>query len=597
MHFVKYPYTFLILPFCIMPKIKNSSSPPSIYKLFVPYKWLIVLLVLLTLWWNALNLAIPQIISHAVDNYTKNQFVFSTTIWIFLAVSILIFILIYLQNIVQVYLAEKVAKNLRSELIQKIAIQNYDSVQKLTPAKLLTYLTSDVDAIKNFVSQVISSLVSSIFLIIGASILLLMINWKLALSVMIVLPLIGGMFAVVLSRVRKLFRKNQETIDWLNKIINESIFGSSLIRILNSQSYEYTKFLAASTRSRDIGLQILSMFAMMMPSIAFLSNMAILIILVVGWHFVILGSMSLGDFTAFNNYLAILIFPIILIGFMSNVIAQAQASYTRILEILSLPAKKDSGTIKKTLTGSLEVENLSLRFWEKTTLKNISFSITPKTKTAIIGPTAAWKTQLLYLLTWLTVPNIGTIKYDDVNLSELEKQSFHEQVGLVFQDSNLFHLTLRENIAFSNTVDDAKLQKAIDTAELHDFIGSLPEGLDTVVSERGASLSGGQKQRIMLARVLALDPEILFLDDFTARLDTNTESKILENITKNYPEITLISVTQKIEPIKEYDQIILLMEGEILAIGTHEQLLQTSPEYNQIYNSQFSLNNYELPTE
>lgn len=194
----------------------------------------------------------------------------------------MIFILIYLQNIVQVYLAEKVAKNLRSELIQKIAIQNYDSVQKLTPAKLLTYLTSDVDAIKNFVSQVISSLVSSIFLIIGASILLLMINWKLALSVMIVLPLIGGMFAVVLSRVRKLFRKNQETIDWLNKIINESIFGSSLIRILNSQSYEYTKFLAASTRSRDIGLQILSMFAMMMPSIAFLSNMAILIILVVG---------------------------------------------------------------------------------------------------------------------------------------------------------------------------------------------------------------------------------------------------------------------------------------------------------------------------
>lgn len=146
-------------------------------------------------------------------------------------------------------------------------------------------------------------------------------------------------------------------------------------------------------------------------------------------------------------------------------------------------------------------------------------------------------------------------------------------------------------------MDDAKLQKAIDTAELHDFIGSLPEGLDTVVSERGASLSGGQKQRIMLARVLALDPEILFLDDFTARLDTNTESKILENITKNYPEITLISVTQKIEPIKEYDQIILLMEGEILAIGTHEQLLQTSPEYNQIYNSQFSLNNYELPTE
>ena len=158
----------------------------------------------------------------------------------------------------------------------------------------------------------------------------------------------------------------------------------------------------------------------------------------------------------------------------------------------------------------------------------------------------------------------------------------------------MFNLTLRENIAFSNLVDDESLQKAITTAELFDFIETLPDGLGTIVSERGTSLSGGQKQRVMLARALARKPGILFLDDFTARVDPRTEKKILENITKNYPDITLVSVTQKIHAIETYDQIILLMEGEIIAVGTHTELLQTCPEYVQIYNSQESTEQYEL---
>jgi ATP-binding cassette, subfamily B, bacterial len=158
----------------------------------------------------------------------------------------------------------------------------------------------------------------------------------------------------------------------------------------------------------------------------------------------------------------------------------------------------------------------------------------------------------------------------------------------------MFNLTLRENIAFSKTVKDEDLEKAITTAELKDFIDSLPEKLDAVVSERGTSLSGGQKQRIMLARALALSPKILLLDDFTARVDSSTERKILENVRRNYPGITLLSVTQKIASVEDYDQIVLLMEGEVLASGTHAQLLQTSPEYVQIYDSQRSTSHYEL---
>jgi len=164
----------------------------------------------------------------------------------------------------------------------------------------------------------------------------------------------------------------------------------------------------------------------------------------------------------------------------------------------------------------------------------------------------------------------------------------------VFQDSILFNLTLRENIAFSADIPDKDLEKAITAAELHAFIATLPEGLETVVSERGSTLSGGQKQRVMLARALALNPRVLLLDDFTARVDTSTEHAILRNIQEQYPGITLISVTQKIASVENYDQIVVLMEGEMLATGTHGELMETSPEYVQIYDSQRSTNVYEV---
>jgi ATP-binding cassette subfamily B protein len=227
-------------------------------------------------------------------------------------------------------------------------------------------------------------------------------------------------------------------------------------------------------------------------------------------------------------------------------------------------------------------------------LKDVSFEARAGSRTAVIGPTAAGKTQLLYLLTGLIEATAGSVEYDGRPIADYDPESLHAQVGFVFQDSVVFNLSLRENIAFSRDVTDADLAKAIATSELDDFIRTLPSGLDTVVSERGSSLSGGQKQRVMLARALALSPRVLLLDDFTARVDTTTARKILENVHKNYPGITLLSVTQQIEPVADYDQIILLMEGEILASGTHGTLVETSPEYAQIYDSQRSTSHYEV---
>ncbi len=513
------------------------------------------------------------------------------TIILFALAAIGIFITTYIQSILQTYASERVARDLRQELMGKISLQDFAYIQEANPSVLLTNITSDADAIKLFVSQAIVSIISSIFIIIGASILLIGLNWQLALAVLAIIPIVGGTFYFVLNKVRPLFLRTQAIIDRLNKVINESILGAALVRVLNSQRYESEKFLTVNTDAKNNGLRILMLFAVLIPVISFVANLAIVAVLLFGGKAVIVGHMTIGDFTAFNSYIAILIFPIVVIGFMSNVIARAQASYQRLQSVLVTPPPTKTGDNTTPLTGAIEVKDINVVFGEKHAVKDISFSIVPHSKTAIIGPTAAGKTQLLYTMTGLLSPTSGTVLYDGIPLNQYDQGALHNQIGFVFQDSVIFNTTVRENIAFSTTVRDEDVDKAIATAELDEFIATLPDGLNTVISERGTSLSGGQKQRIMLARALALNPKILLLDDFTARVDLQTEQSILANVKNNYPGLTLISITQKIASIADYDNIILIMEGELLAQGTHEELMSISHEYMQIYQSQQSADN------
>lgn len=572
----------------------GTPKQPGMFSLLAPYKGLIVLLLVFALLSNSINLWLPKLVADGIDDYTRHRFDLNQILIEFTGAVLFIFVFAYLQSVIQTYASEKVARDLRTRLSDKISRQSHAFIEQTTAAKLLTNLTADIDSIKMFVSQAIVAIVSSIFLIIGASVLLLSINWKLALTVLAIIPIIGGMFAFTLKKVRTLFVQSREVIDWLNKIINESILGSALIRVVNSQQVEYAKFLEANAKAKGFGLAILSLFAGLIPVIQFTANLSMLTILVLGGHFVIEGDMTLGSFAAFNSYLSILIFPILVIGFMSNVIAQSTASYQRISAVINAADPIETGISTEPLRGNIGLEQVSVRYGEKPALKDINLAIHAGSRIAVIGPTAAGKTQLLYLLTGLIQPQEGRITFDGHPIDYYESESFHRQVGFVFQDSIIFNMSIRENIAFSNTVTDESLRKAIDTAELSAFIETLPDGLGTIVSERGASLSGGQKQRIMLARALAMNPKVLLLDDFTARVDNTTEKKILANVERNYPGITLISVTQKIAAIEHYDQIVVLMEGELIGSGTHDELMLTSPEYVQIFNSQQSTSNYEL---
>jgi ATP-binding cassette subfamily B protein len=572
----------------------TGEDRARLLSILVPYKGFVALLVILAMAASAINLIIPGIIASAIDAYTANNFDSRWIITQFMVAASGIFIFTLLQGVLQTYTAERVARDLRTKIVDKLSIQSFSFIQESNPSKLLTNLTSDMRSVKTFVSQAFVAIISSLFIIIGVTVLMIMINWKLALAVLGIVPIIGTAFFIVFSKARVIFKKSRKIIDALNKVINESILGSALIRVLNSQQPENQKFLEKNLESRNLGLSVVRLFSVLVPSIMFVSNLAVVVILALGGHFVVMDTLTIGNFAAFNSYVVMLVFPVMTIGFMSNIIASATASNDRIQAVLSTPPPRETGTIEREIKGNIVLKDVSLTYEEKPILKNVSFKVKAGSKTAIIGPTAAGKSQLLYLLTNLIPPDSGTVEVDGVPIDRYTSETLYKDVALVFQDSVIFNLSLRENIGFSNSVTEELLQKAIETAELSNFIESLPNKLDTMVSERGSSLSGGQKQRIMLARALTLNPRILLLDDFTARVDQKTEDKILWNIQNNYPNLTLISITQKVEPVKDFDQILLLMNGEILASGQHKQLMRSSPEYIQIYQSQQSTEQYEL---
>jgi ATP-binding cassette subfamily B protein len=449
-----------------MSKDKNKDKKPGISALLKPYRGLILLLLLFTLLGNAINLWLPKIIAKGIDAFSNGHYVLREILISFCVAVFCIFIFTYLQNIIQTYASERIARDLRKKLSDKISKQSYAFIEEANPSKLLTNLTADVDSIKLFISQAIVSIVSSVFIIIGVSILLLSINWRLGLCIIAIVPIIGLTFFFVLRKVRALFMQARGVIDKLNKIINESILGAALIRVINAQQIEYDKFMDTNTQAKNFGLAILRLFASLIPVITFTANMAMLTILALGGHFVITGSMTLGDYAAFNTYLGMLIFPLLLISFMSNVIAQATASYQRISNVIEAPDKPETGTITEALKGNVEVNDLEIRYGQTPVLQDVSFKVAPGSKIAVIGPTAAGKTQLLYALIGLIKPASGSILYDGHGIEDYKSESFHSQVGFVFQDSIIFNMSVRENIAFSTTVSDASLQRAIETAEL-----------------------------------------------------------------------------------------------------------------------------------
>jgi len=565
---------------------KDTTKKPSLISFLKNFRGLIFVVIALSFVVNGLTLVLPRINSRAIDSLASQTYNRDDFLLILAVVATLTLVLGLLQTIIGNITAEKIAAELRRQVIEKVSRQTFNYVNQVTTARLLTNLTVDVDAVKNFINQGLVIAFAAVVQLVGSAILLLTINWKLAIPVLISIPILVVAFGFIFKNIQKYFSMAQVVIDKLNRVINESIVGSALVRVLRAQRSENIKFQAASQEAKVIGEKIITGFAGLVPIINIVVNASFLVVLGYGGLQIIDQTLSAGDFAAFFSYIFIFIGPVILIGFLASSVQRAFVTYTRIKEVIDAEEPKNLGTIRKELKGEIELKKVSLTIGAKSILDDISFKIKAKTRVGIIGPTAAGKTQIFYLITGLIASTSGEIDLDGTPVNKYDADSLYSQVGMVFQDSMIFNSSIRDNVGFRGEVPEEQIWKAIETAELKTFVESLPEKLDTLISERGASLSGGQKQRLTLARALALNPKVLLLDDFTARVDINTERKILDNLSKNYPNITIIAITQKIESVKDFDNVILIMEGELIATGTHTEMLAKSLEYQQIFNSQ-----------
>lgn len=564
--------------------MKEQNSIGTFFRAYL--NWLVPLL-LVTLGATLIGLALPKLIAKHIDLFqATGTYNIQVIIIELLGVTISVLLLTLAQSFLSTYVSEKIALDLRQKLAKKISQQSFNYISTTTVPRVLTIVTSDVDGVKNLISQGIVAVFAAVLILVGSIVALLSIQVKLALITLIVIPIIIVAFVMIFGKIGILFHQTQENLEKINKVVNESIVGASLVRVLHSAESEITKFDEVNIKARNLGLAIVKGFSALVPIITFVANATVLLIVWFGGLDVIAGDLSLGNFSAFFAYSGMLMMPIFIIAFISNSLSRAMISWQRISSILLAPLDEHVGTHKGRLRGEIVFQNVSLSYGSKEVLKNISFTIKSGTKNAIVGPVSAGKTQILYLITGLVKPDQGAIKIDQVNLIDYERNHLLRSMGLVFQDSLIFNATVRENIQMHNDISDADLQKAIMTAQLADLIEALPRGLDTQISERGSNLSGGQKQRLMLARALANNPKVLLLDDFTARVDRNTEQEIIQAIEKNYPQVTLISITQKVDPVKNYDQIIVIMEGELIAAGKHGELINSSLEYRQICESQ-----------
>ena len=408
------------------------------------------------------------------------------------------------------------------------------------------------------------------------------LNPELALIIVLTAPTLIGILILILKDKFKLFKKVQELRDKLNKVISENIKATMLVKVFVSEKTEIKKFKKVNKENKILGLEINKIFSIVVPLVSSLSIIATLIILYYGGKDIIYGKMSIGDVTAFNSYVQLFTVPLLMLGLMITSLGQAMASLRRINTILSAPVKFKDGKLSIKIFKEIKVNNLSLKIDETQILKNINFEIKKGEKVGILGLTGSGKTIFLKTFLRSLEPSSGEMLVNGRNIKNYQIEDIRKLIGFSFQENFLFNGTIYENIKFGRDIKKEQVYKAAKIAEVDEFTKNSKMGYKTNVGERGNNLSGGQKQRIMIARALASNPQLLILDDATSRLDISTENKVFENIKKEYKDISIILVAQKIASVKDCNRIYIFDEGEIVESGTHKELLKTSVLYQEI---------------
>ena len=491
-------------------------------------------------------------------------------------------------------LSQNIAFELRQDLYSKIQRLSFSYHDKNRTGQLMIRATDDVEKLRLFLGQGMLMAFQSFILLTGTIIILWLTNPKLTLVIIPVLPIAFFVFMGFGAIAQPLFREAQIRLSRVNTILQENLAGLKVVKSFASEPREQARFRVSIDSERDQRIKISRTFSFLFPFIFLVANLGQAAILYFGSAQIVNGTLTLGEWQKFSLYLVFVFIPMGQLGMIITLMAQASASATRIFEILDTKndvENKPDALELETVNGRVEFDNVTFRYFAggEPVLSNISFSADPGQTIALLGSTGSGKSTVINLIPRFYDVSDGRILIDGHDVRDVTIESMRKHIGIVLQETTLFSGTIRDNIAFGRPdASDEDVIAAAQSAAAHDFIMSFPEGYDTPVGERGSTLSGGQKQRIAIARALLMDPHILILDDSTSSVDLNTEYVIQKALDKLMLGRTSLVIAQRISTVLNADKILVLDKGTIAAMGTHEELMENSPIYAEIYHSQLS---------
>jgi ATP-binding cassette subfamily B protein len=542
----------------------------------------------------ALQLAIPLVLGRAIDHGVVDRDL--TYLW---RASALIVGLAILQAVFTFYrtygthlLAERVGNDLRNELyakFQELPFQFYDRAQT---GQLMSRATDDINNIRNMMQFSMRAIIQTIGMVAVIAIILFRENWILALIALSTTPFLAWWGVRFSVSIRPMWLKVQQQFGVMTTVLQENVAGGRVVRAYAQESQESERFEAELDSLFDHNMRAANRWALSYPMTLTLNMLSVAGVVWVGGWMVLTGRVSIGTLVAFERYTSMLQEPIRWLGMVVNRIAQAIASGERIFEILDTRARIANLQDARPMTGVRGVvtfDHVNFRYSSARdeTLHDVTFEAVPGELVALVGPTGSGKSSVISLIPRFYDPTSGAVRIDGVDIREFTLDSLRREIGIVMQETFLFSMSVRENIAYGRpdaTIE--QIEAAARAARAHDFISRMPEGYDTVIGERGVSLSGGQKQRLAIARALVLDPRILIMDDSTASVDSDTEHEIQNALRALMANRTTFVIGQRLTTVKDADKIIVFEDGRITQRGTHDELLEEHGFYRELYDLQ-----------
>jgi ATP-binding cassette subfamily B protein len=497
------------------------------------------------------------------------------------------------RNILSSRVSQKFGAELRSDLYRKIQSLSFENIDRFERASLVTRLTNDITQLQNFVNGLMRIFVKSPLLCIGSLIMAIRLNPHLAVVLAVVVPIVALLIVLNMRVGFPRFMRVQRALDEVNGVMREYLSGIRVVKAFNRFDFEMEKFNRTNTDYQMRMTSAMRAMAVFNPLIMLTMNFGIVAVIWLGGLRVDNGQMQVGQIIAFINYMTQILFSLMMISMVFNMFVRAKASTLRIGEVFGQTNTMtwiEGKTVNSTTGGRIDFENVSFSYDGKDgepVLKQISLTCLPGETVGIVGSTGSGKTSLISLIPRFYDATSGTVKVNGVDVKELDPRLLREKIALVPQKTVLFTGSVIENIRWGKEeATPEEIEEAARMAEAHEFISSFPEGYETNLGQHGVNFSGGQKQRVSIARALVRKPEILILDDSTSAVDVATEARIKESLKRYAKGLTCLIIAQRITSVMDADKIVVLDQGEVAGIGTHDSLLRTCRVYQEIYESQ-----------